>query len=113
MKRAHVGALVLLSAIASAAAVDSVVDADPARRGQLPVRPKASVRTVTGSGRTPERTLLFGRSVHGRRLTARVLGPESAPRKILLVGCIHGNECAGLRIIEAIARSRPLPGVQL
>jgi protein MpaA len=42
-----------------------------------------------------------------------VLGPDSAPRKLLLVGCIHGNECAGTAILSALARERVPAGVQL
>jgi murein tripeptide amidase MpaA len=51
--------------------------------------------------------------VNGRPITARVGGLDSAKRKILRVGCIHRNECAGLRIVSALARSRPPRGVQL
>jgi murein peptide amidase A len=59
------------------------------------------------------RTVVIGRSVDGRRLLARVIGPDRAPRKLLLVGCIHGDECAGRRILSAIGARRPLAGVQL
>jgi murein peptide amidase A len=59
------------------------------------------------------RTVLVGRSVDGRAITARVLGPDTATRRILVVGCIHGNECAGLRIVHALARRAPAHGVQL
>jgi murein peptide amidase A len=59
------------------------------------------------------RTVVFGRSVDGRPLRARVLGPDAARRKLLLVGCIHGDECAG-RAILATLGSRTVPaGVQL
>jgi predicted deacylase len=54
-----------------------------------------------------------GRSVDGRAITARVAGPATATRRILIVGCIHGNECAGLRIVRALTRSRPVTGAQL
>jgi murein peptide amidase A len=57
--------------------------------------------------------VVIGRSVDGRRLIARVIGPDSASRKLLLVGCIHGDECAGLRILSAVAQRRPPAGVQL
>jgi protein MpaA len=66
---------------------------------------------LPATARSPLVTI--GHSVRGRPLVARVIGPDSAPRKILLVGCIHGNECAGRAILTAIARRRPLPGVQL
>lgn len=56
---------------------------------------------------------MVGRSVRGRSIAAEVLGPDSAPRKILVVGCIHGNECAGVAILSALARQRVPTGVQL
>jgi protein MpaA len=59
------------------------------------------------------RTVVFGRSADGRPLLARVLGASSAPRKILLVGCIHGNECAGRAILAALGREPVPAGVQL
>lgn len=59
------------------------------------------------------RKVLLGHSVQGRPIVARVLGANSAPRKILLVGCIHGDECAGRSILATLAR-RPVPtGIQL
>ena len=40
-------------------------------------------------------------------------GSARASRRILVIGCIHGNECAGLAITSALRR-RPVPrGVQL
>jgi murein peptide amidase A len=53
---------------------------------------------------TPMRTIVIGHSVRGRRIIAVVRGPNDAQRKILVVGCIHGNECAGLAIISALER---------
>jgi protein MpaA len=57
--------------------------------------------------------VVIGRSVRGRPIVARVLGPDSAPRKLLIVGCIHGNECAGTAILTALSRRPVPPGVQL
>jgi protein MpaA len=59
------------------------------------------------------RTVVIGRSVRGRPITAHVIGPDSATRRILIVGCIHGNECAGNAILSALARRQPSKGVQL
>jgi protein MpaA len=59
------------------------------------------------------RTTVVGHSVRGRPIVARVLGPDSAPRKILLVGCIHGNECAGRAILVALAHEPVPASVQL
>jgi protein MpaA len=65
------------------------------------------------TARVPHRRVVIGRSVDGRPLVAQVIGPDDAPRRLLLVGCIHGNECAGLRILSAVAHRRPDAGVQL
>jgi murein peptide amidase A len=59
------------------------------------------------------RIVTIGHSVEGRPIKAHVIGPDSAPRKILLVGCIHGNECAGRAILSAVARLRVRRGVQM
>jgi protein MpaA len=59
------------------------------------------------------RRVVFGTSVRGRPIVALALGPDRARRKILVVGCIHGNECAGLAITSALRRTRPPAGVQL
>jgi protein MpaA len=59
------------------------------------------------------RSVLIGRSVRGRAITAQVLGPDAASRKILLVGCLHGNECAGISILSALARLALPKGIQL
>jgi len=58
------------------------------------------------------RTSPLGRSVEGRPIVARELGDRHGPR-VLVVGCIHGNECAGLAITSALSRTRVPSGVQL
>jgi protein MpaA len=85
-----------------------------ARRRALAITPillaAGCIATTAAAG---ARTVTIGHSVRGRPITAQVLGADSAPRKVLLVGCIHGNECAGVRILDAISR-KPVPaGVQL
>jgi murein peptide amidase A len=66
-----------------------------------------------GAGAASARRVVFGRSVQGRPLIAYAIGPADARRRILVVGCIHGNECAGLRITAALRRAAVGPGVQL
>jgi protein MpaA len=57
--------------------------------------------------------IVFGRSVQGRPLVAWSFGSPHARRKVLVVGCIHGNECAGQAITTAL-RHQPVPrGTQL
>ena len=57
--------------------------------------------------------VVIGTSVQKRPIVAWAFGPDNARRKILVVGCIHGNECAGLAITSALRRSRLPKGVQL
>jgi protein MpaA len=59
------------------------------------------------------RRVVIGTSVRGRPIVAWAIGSDQAPRKVLVVGCIHGNECAGLAITSALRRTRVPNGVQL
>ena len=71
------------------------------------------VALALGDGVSEARTVVIGHSVRGRPIVARVLGAPDAPRKILLVGCIHGDECAGRAILPSLMRARVTAGVQL
>ncbi len=46
----------------------------------------------------------IGHSAEGRPIRALALGDREAARRILVVGCIHGNECAGLAATRRLAR---------
>jgi protein MpaA len=57
---------------------------------------------------------VIGHSVQGRPITAVRLGDPAAERVALVVGLIHGDERAGLRIVDRVARrAAELQGVQL
>ncbi len=51
----------------------------------------------------------FGRSVKGRDLIARRIGPASAKRTVLVVGEIHGDEEAGRAVVRTLRRDRQVP----
>jgi protein MpaA len=51
--------------------------------------------------------LLIGTSVHGRPLQAYELGNTSSTKTVLVVGCIHGDECAGLDVVRRLRATRP------
>jgi protein MpaA len=54
----------------------------------------------------PERTpvqLLLGRSYDGRGIVAVRAGDPTGPR-VLVVGCLHGSECAGIPVARALER---------
>ena len=51
------------------------------------------------------RTFLLGHSADGRRITAVEIGDADTQRKTLVVGCIHGNERAGIAIADQLVSS--------
>jgi protein MpaA len=60
-----------------------------------------------------QRAEVLGRSVQGRPIRAFEVGDPSSPRKVLVVGCIHGNEPAGIAIADALAQGRAVRGADL
>jgi murein endopeptidase len=58
-------------------------------------------------GPDPQRHMRIGRSVKGRPITAVRVGDPTSSSRALVVGCIHGNECAGTAVTRILARSSP------
>ena len=67
----------------------------------------------TASATLGERHELLGYSVQKRAIRAHEVGNLSSPRRILVVGCIHGTECAGFRITRRLARGPRPRGIDL
>ena len=61
----------------------------------------------------PHRAALLGRSVRGTPIVALERGNPSSPRKVLVVGCIHGTECAGITVVQLLAGAEPPRSVDL
>jgi protein MpaA len=59
---------------------------------------------VAGAG---VRHVMLGRSVEGRPIVAEEVGDPTSARKVLVVGCIDGNEPAGIAIAERLERLQP------
>jgi protein MpaA len=58
----------------------------------------------------------IGRSTQGRAITVTASGDPAAPQRALVVGCIHGNECAGAAVARRILRGPrgcPPPGADI
>ena len=51
---------------------------------------------------------VLGRSKLGRKIRALRIGNPRSPRRVLVVGCIHGNECAGMAVTQRLV-SLPRP----
>lgn len=62
---------------------------------------------------TVRRVVLLGRSVDGRAITAVETGDPDTRRRILVVGCIHGNECAGIAVAKRLISTGPPAGTDL
>ena len=52
----------------------------------------------------PASQSVIGRSTRDRPITLRQRGDRSSHHKVLVVGCMHGNECAGKAIIRKLRR---------
>jgi len=56
---------------------------------------------------------IAGRSVRGAPIHATVVGDPSAPRAVLAIACLHGNEPAGIAVTRRLRRAPPPPGTAL
>ena len=56
---------------------------------------------------------LLGHSLDGRPIVAYEVGDPSSTRTVLVVGCVHGNEPAGIAVTTTLARLAPPAGVDL
>jgi protein MpaA len=61
--------------------------------------------SITATLLTLPTALVIGHSVEGRPIEAVHVGGKGPV--VLVVGCIHGNECAALPVVAALAGSRP------
>jgi protein MpaA len=61
----------------------------------------------------PLRVVSIGRSVRGAAIVARVRGDPRATRAVLVIGCIHGDEPAGIAITRALRTAIVPAGVAL
>jgi murein peptide amidase A len=55
----------------------------------------------------------IGRSVQGRPISAVHVGDPAAPRKVLVVGIIHGDEPEGRKVVDLLRTATAPPGVEL
>jgi murein peptide amidase A len=62
-------------------------------------------------GPVNRRQIVIGRSVKGRAIRALELGNPGAARRVLVVGCIHGDEPAGEAVTRRLRSTSPPSGV--
>jgi murein peptide amidase A len=61
--------------------------------------------SITAMLSTLAAIVVIGHSVDGRAIEL-VHVPGDGPR-VLVVGCVHGDECAGLAVVAALRRAHP------
>lgn len=64
------------------------------------------VAVLLVSAPAPPRTMLLGRSWQGRPIRTVEVGDRSGTR-VLVVGCVHGDETGGIAVARALERLRP------
>jgi murein peptide amidase A len=108
--RSH-GPIVTTTVIASLLAAGCGVSAGSASSRHGRARAVAP-RPEVPAGRV-RRAVLLGRSVQHRPIRAWELGEPSAGRRALIVGCIHGDERAGISVARSLLAALPPRGVDL
>ncbi len=74
----------------------------------LGVAPAPIASSAANPDRTVTRTTIAGRSADRRPIELIERGDPDSPTKTLVVGCIHGDEPAGIAVTEQL-ESMPLP----
>ena len=67
----------------------------------------ASVASGAGTSPYPATTERIGTSVEGRPIGLVRIGDPAAARKVLVIGCIHGDECAARAVVARLAATDP------
>jgi len=75
----------------------------------------ASIASAAGTSSHRATSERIGRSVEGRPIGLVRVGDPRAARKVVVIGCIHGDECAARAVVARLAVTDPaaLHGVQL
>jgi len=85
-----------------------------ATAGAPAVSAPARVGSATSLGeRSRGSPRLLGRSAAGRPIRVIESGKAGGARTVLVFGCIHGSECAGMAVARRLAATRPPAGARL
>jgi protein MpaA len=110
-------AAALIAVVSVAGLVVALTDADSRSPRRLASPPRLSVARVRRRPLAPatsaRRTMTIGYSVDRRPIRAVVVGDPHAGRAVLVVGCVHGNEPAGITIARRLAAQARLRGAAL
>src|SRR3954469_2197209 len=79
----------------------------------LAVALAAPATSADGQAPVPPRVERLGRSVQGRPINVVRIGDPAAPRKVLVVGMIHGDEPEGRKVVDLLKTAAPPPGAEM
>jgi murein peptide amidase A len=100
-----------LAAVSASAALLGLGGCGTASKRPHRAAPRVERAAVAAAG--GRRVLTIGHSVRGRPIRAILVGDPRARRVVLVVGCIHGSEQAGIAIAKLLAARSTVPGVAL
>ncbi len=100
-------ALACLALLLPATLLTTACSAGPAAGARPSAPAPGASRPAASRSATQPRRSVIGRSVQGRPLVALTLGTDGARRRLLVVGCVHGDESAGIRLAEDLLKSAP------
>lgn len=83
------------------------------RRLVVPTMIAAASLAAAGIAHAAVHRHVLGHSVDGRPIVAFELGDPHSLRKVLVVGCVHGDEPAGTAVTSRLLTLAPPPGVDL
>jgi protein MpaA len=72
-----------------------------------------AVLLLAASSARADQRIQIGQSVGGQPIFAFKSGPRNAPLEVVVIGSIHGNETAGMRITRRLIKATPLRRVRL
>jgi protein MpaA len=104
-------AICLLGAMAGCSGTATHPASKPTATARAPRSPSTQARPLADA--LVDRRLILGYSVDHRPITAIERGDPDSPRRALVVGCIHGNEPAGIAIARALVTTAVPPEVDL
>jgi murein peptide amidase A len=73
----------------------------------------ASLSLALSASEPGQRAEVLGHSVQKRPIRVHEVGELASRKRILVVGCIHGNECAGVAVTRRLVRGARPRGIDL
>lgn len=106
-------ASVLVAAVVGGSTFAGTITAPGAAADSFPGTPAPLTPELSDTARTVVEVRQLGTSVQGRPIRAYRLGQPGARVRAVVLGSLHGDETAGMRVVDALRTGRPVRGVDL